>query len=39
LGKNCPAVMSIELLAIYLHADNIQTLSQKVMNSRKGSGT
>jgi hypothetical protein len=39
LGKNCPAVMSIELLAIYLPADNIQTLSQKVMNSRKGSGT
>jgi len=36
LGKDCPTAMSIELLALYLPSGSIDTLSKKVMNSRKG---
>lgn len=38
LGQDCPAAMSIELLAVYLPAGSIQTLSQKVVASRRGRG-
>ena len=38
LGQDCPAAMSIELLAVYLPAGSIQTLSQKVMAARRGRG-
>jgi len=36
LGKGCPAAMSIELIAIYLPAGSIDSLSKKVVQSRKG---
>jgi len=39
LGKGCPSVMSIELIAIYLPAGSIDSLSKKVVQSRKGGDT
>jgi len=36
LGTGCPAAMAIELMAVYLPAGSIATLSEKVMSSRKG---
>ncbi|RLB88203.1 MAG: hypothetical protein DRH10_07970 [Deltaproteobacteria bacterium] len=39
LGKGCPSVMSIELIAIYLPAGSIDSLSEKVVQSRKGGDT
>ena len=38
LRQDCLAAMSIELLAVDLPAGSIQTLSQKVMNARRGRG-
>ena len=39
LGKGCPSAMSIELIAIYLPAGSIDSLSKKVVQSRKGGDT
>lgn len=36
LAKGCPESMVVELLALYLPAGSIATLSQKVLGSRKG---
>lgn len=36
LGTDCPADMAIELMAVYLPAGSIDTLSEKVLNSQEG---
>lgn len=38
LGTDCPVATSVELLAVYLPDGSIDTLSEKVMNSRKRPG-
>ena len=38
LVTDCPVVMSIELLAVYLPAGSIDMLSRKVIDARKGRG-
>lgn len=39
LGNVCPSAMSIELIAIYLPAGSIDSLSKKIVQSRKGADT